>query len=101
MTLQSHHAVPDNILDSSMNKLQQPVEDLRKLCPTCSVLDICSFVQSEAEFRSLAERLRDGEGRAADTDRAARDALQRCVHAEAQLQSTEVSTMNSHQPAPV
>ena len=49
-------------------------------------------MQAEADFGSLAERLRDGEGRAADTDRAARDALHRCAHAEAQLQSTEVSS---------
>lgn len=46
--------------------------------------------QAEADFSSLAERLRDGEGQRADWDRAARDALTRSAQAEAQLQTTEV-----------
>ena len=48
--------------------------------------------QAEADFSSLAERVREGEGRAAETDRAAREALHRCAQTEAQLQSTEVCT---------
>ncbi|KAL3140274.1 hypothetical protein ABBQ38_004542 [Trebouxia sp. C0009 RCD-2024] len=45
--------------------------------------------QAEVDFASLAARLKEGEGRAADTDRAAREALQRCAQTDAQLQSTE------------
>ena len=47
-------------------------------------------VQAEADFGGLAARLREGEGRAADTDRAAREALHRCAQTEAQLHSAEV-----------
>lgn len=45
------------------------------------------------DFASLAARLKEGEGRAADTDRAAREALQRCAQTDAQLQSTEVCSL--------
>ena len=48
--------------------------------------------QAEADFSSLAERVREGDVRAAETDKAAREALHRCAQAEAQLQSTEVHT---------
>ena len=59
-------------------------------------------VQAEADFSGLAARLRDGEGRAADTDRAAREALQRCAQAEAQLHSTEVQRSSlSHEDIPL
>ena len=47
-------------------------------------------MQAEVDFAGLAARLRDGEGRAAETDRAAREALHQCAQTEAQLQSTEV-----------
>ena len=49
-----------------------------------------ALVQAEVDFAGLAARLRDDEGRAAETDRAAREALHRCAQTEAQLQSTEV-----------
>ena len=51
-------------------------------------------VQAEADFSSLAERLRDGEGQRADRDRAARDALARSAQAEAQLRTIEVSVLH-------
>ena len=54
--------------------------------------------QAEADFSSLAERVREGEGRAAETDRAAREALHRCAQTEAQLQSTEVCTCSHVAP---
>lgn len=51
---------------------------------------------AEADFSSLAGRLREGEGRASDTDRAAREALQRFAQTEAQLRSTEVVMCSCH-----
>lgn len=57
----------------------------------CQELHIAHFAwQAEIDFAGLAARLRDGEGRAAETDRAAREALHRCGQTEAQLQSSEV-----------
>lgn len=56
------------------------------------------MLQAEADFSSLAERLRDGESQRADRDRLARDALARSAHTEAQLRTTEVCSA-VHQPS--
>ena len=66
---------------------------LMRQCPYRLGSKLAVSVQAEADFSSLAERLRDGEGQRADRDRAARDALARSAQAEAQLRSTEVGVL--------
>ena len=71
---------------------QRDSREVMHPCITCyhGLLPSFALVQAEVDFAGLAARLRDGEGRAAETDRAAREGLHRCAQTEAQLQSTEV-----------